>query len=191
MKSSFHVAIACLVLSAAGCVHSPQPSAPRTAPATEKLGLRNNAASLLADLLGDEKNVSKVLIIKQNSAELGMLIKSISTMTGSAADRLAQLAKADPTLNLHDLGLPAGEKATRDAIAKTKTHDLLLTSDKEFEFNLLLTQAQALSYGSHLAKVAADNSSQPDQIKAFQSFEVAMNNMYGQVVAMMRGVPVE
>ena len=191
MKLCVLVALACLLLSAAGCVHPPQPNAPRMAPATAKLVLRNNAASLLADLLNDEKNVSKVLIIKQNSAELGVLIKAISTMTGSAADRLTELAKADPTLDLHDLGLPAGEKATRDAIAKTKEHDLLLTSGQEFEFNLLLTQAQALSYGSHLALVAAKNSEQSDQIKAFESFNVAMTDLYRQVVAMMRGVPVK
>ena len=34
---------------------------------------RNNALALLDDLLSDEKNVSKILIIKHNSDELGKL----------------------------------------------------------------------------------------------------------------------
>ncbi len=182
-----------LVMMFCGCVHTPGGGAPKTLPPTpsEKIALRNNAASLLYDLLNDEKNVGKILIIKFDRPQLHQLIKAISTMAGSAADRLTELAKADPTLNLHDLGLPAGETAVRDAIAKTKEHDLLLTSDKEFEFNLLLTQAQALSYGSHLALVAAKNSEQSDQIKAFESFNVAMTDLYQQVVAVMRGVPVK
>jgi hypothetical protein len=169
-----------------GCATAPRNFPPA---ATEKIALRNNTASLLYDLLNNEKNVSKILIIKHDSAPLHGLIKAISATTGNAADRMTELAKADPTLNLHDLGLPAGEKAARAAVTKTTEHDLLFTSGNEFQFNLLLTQAQALSYGSHLAKVAAENSSQPDAIKAFQSFDVAMNDLYLQVVTMMRTTP--
>src|ERR1700733_5096955 len=44
----------------------------------KKLNTRNNAVSLLYELLGNEKNVSKILIIKSNSDELGQLIRSIS-----------------------------------------------------------------------------------------------------------------
>jgi hypothetical protein len=169
-----------------GCATAPRNFPPA---ATEKIALRNNTASLLYDLLNNEKNVSKILIIKHDSAPLHGLIKAISATTGNAAERLDDLAKADRTLNLHDLGLPAGEKAARAAVTKTTEHDLLFTSGNEFQFNLLLTQAQALSYGSHLAKVAAENSSQPDAIKAFQSFDVAMNDLYLQVVTMMRTTP--
>ena len=43
------------------------PPHPRPAEDKSKIEVRNNAASLLADLLGDEKNVSKILIIKHNS----------------------------------------------------------------------------------------------------------------------------
>lgn len=169
-----------------GCVHVPKPISP---PASEKIAMRNNAASLLYSLLNDEKNVSKILIIKRDSAQLNQIIKAISTMTGSAAVRLTELAKADPALNLQTLELPVGEKAARNAVAKTKTHELLFSSGAEFEFNLLLTQAQALCYGSHLAKVAAENSGEPDQVKAFKAFEIGMNDLYLQVTAMMRGTP--
>ncbi len=158
---------------------------------SEKVALRNNAASLLYKLLNDEKNVSKILIIKQDRKELHQLINAISTTTGDAAKRMTELAETDPSLNLQSLELPSGEKAARDAIAKTKEHELLFSSGKEFEFRLLLSQAQAMSYGSHLAKVTAENSDLPDEKKAFQSLEVALNDLYQQVVTLMHNPPVQ
>lgn len=154
---------------------------------TAKMELRNNAASLLYDLLSDEKNVSKVLIIKRNSDELGNLIKLISKTTGEGAVKMEALAKKNPALNFHALELPPGEKTTRDAISKTKEHELLHTSGDEFQFNLLLTQAEAMNYGWHLAQVVAENSAQPDEAREFSALSGAMENLYHQVVAMMRG----
>jgi hypothetical protein len=75
---------------------------------------------------------------------------------------LESLAKNDPTLNLHALQLPPGEIATRDAMSKTMEHELLFTSGEKFELHLLLTQTTALDYGSHLAKIASENSSSPE-----------------------------
>lgn len=155
----------------------------------EKLQVRNNAASLLYDLLSDEKNVSKILIIKKNRQELGELIKAISDLARDGAKQLAQLAKNDPTLNLQLLGLPAGEKATRVAIAKTKEHELLFSSGENFEFALLLTQAEALSYGWHLAKIAGENSTSLEQAHQFSSLSVKLEDLYKQVVALMRSPP--
>jgi hypothetical protein len=85
--------------------------------------------------------------------------------------------------------LPVGEKATRDAISKTKEKELLFSSGENFEFNLLLTQADALSYGWHLAKIAAENSSRPEQVKEFTSLSLAMQDLYKQVVGLMRSPP--
>jgi hypothetical protein len=174
-----------------GCATVQKPASPKNSPAisAEKLQMRNNSVSLLYDLLGDEKNVSKVLIIKGSRESLHSLIKNISATTGDAAKRLEQLAKTDPTLNLHALELPPGEKATRDAIAKTEEKELLFSSGENFEFTLLLTQADALSYGSHLAKIAAENSADPAQIHEFDSLNVALQNLYQQVVALMRSPP--
>lgn len=170
-----------------GCVHLQKSAPPRvSAPDAKKIELRNNAVSLLYDLLNDEKNVSKVLIIKGNSAELGRLIKAVSVSSGDAQKQLDAMAKDDPMLRLHALELPAGEVATRDAISKTKEHELFFSSGENFEFNLLLTQADALSYGWHLAKIAAENSSRPEEVREFDSVSAAMQDLYGQVVAMIR-----
>jgi hypothetical protein len=154
-----------------------------------KIEVRNNAASLLAGLLGDEKNVDKILIIKHNSAALGQLMKSISKTAGAGEEELETLAKNDKNLNLHALQLPPGETATRAAIKKTKEHELLLTSGDKFELNLLLTQTDALDYGSHLARIAAENTTSPEEQRQFHSLDVQLGNLFSRVVAEIRALP--
>ena len=62
-----------LAVLMSGC-HSTQ--APRAASTSGNEGRRNNAASLLYDLLGDERNVSKLLIIKRDRRELVRVLKN-------------------------------------------------------------------------------------------------------------------
>jgi hypothetical protein len=190
-------ALACSALlfgcSTSGPVSPSAAPAPATAGHTEaadnKIQVRNNASSLLAQLLDQEKNVSKVLILKHGSRELSGLIKTISTAAADGAKRLKGLAQNDPTLDLMRLDLPAGEKASRDAIGKTDEYDLLLSSGADFEFTLLLTQAQALNYGSHLAKVAANNSAVPEEADAFLTMSRTLDQLLSQVKAMIRSLP--
>lgn len=180
----------------AGCAAQEKPvSAPSLAaePApvettsAEKLVLRNNAASLLWDLLGDEKDVNKVLYIKHGSKGLNALIKTISTTAQASRKQMQELAQQDPLLNLQAMDLPPGEKAARAAEGKSKEHDLLFSSGAEFEYNLLLTQAEALNYGWHLAKVAAANSPDPGQAQTFQTLGELMENLFHQVARRMQG----
>jgi hypothetical protein len=188
MKCFFIFCLAAGMLS--GSANAQKPASPPDPKSDAgKIEVRNNAASLLADLLGDEKNVSKILIIKHNSPALGKLIKAISKTAGDGADELETLAKNDKTLNLHALQLPPGETATRAAISKTKEHELLFSSGETFEVNLLLTQTDALDYGSHLAKIAADNSTLPEQARQFHSRDVALNALFRRVVARIRALP--
>ncbi len=199
MKISLYMSISSLVKPlfmfcfAAGlfCGHANAQKSdhPNAAPNKSKIEVRNNAGSLLADLLGNEKNVSKILIIKHNSAEIGRLIKAISKTADDGAEQLEALAKNDTTLNLHALQLPPGEIATRAAMSKTKEHELIFSSGEKFELNLLLTQTEALDYGSHLAKIAAENSSSPEQQHKFHSLDVALNALFQQVVAKLRALP--
>ncbi|MEI9866489.1 MAG: hypothetical protein WDN00_18425 [Limisphaerales bacterium] len=155
-------------------------------PLDAKLQIRNNAASLLYDLLGNEKNVSKILIVKRNSEELGILIKTISETAATAHKQMEALAANDANLDLHSTGLPAGEKAARAAAAKTKEHELLSTSGKEFELNLLLTQAEALGYASELATIAAGNSRSPEEIRQFALINRDMKNLHAQVLKQIK-----
>src|SRR5579863_3237861 len=179
-RSGFIFLLGVAVLS--GCAHTRNAVDARPAkPMSEELVQRNNAASLLYDLLNDEKNVNKLLIIKRNSAELGHLIDAISSSSGDAQKRLDMLAKADPLMNLHALELPAGEVATRAAIAKTEEHELLFSSGENFQFQLLLTQADALSYGWHLAGICAADSSRPEEVREFTGIRLALEDLYRQV----------
>ena len=164
------------------------PAAAPTMKASEvrKLETRNNAVSLLYDLIQDEKNVDKILIIKGGSKEFDGLIKAIAQTTRDSGTRLEQLAADDPQMKLHALELPSGEKATREAIAKTKEHELLFSSSSNFEFDLLLTQVDALSYGWHLAKIAGENSQRPEEVRAFVEISAALANLYQQAVEMLK-----
>lgn len=186
-KSVFLTLLLMAGMGLCGCATS-EPAKPAAGRSftSDQIGTRNNAASLLYDLLGDEKNVRKILIIKRNSEELGHLIKAISEAATNYRKELERLAKMNPALNLRAIQLPQGEKATRDAVAKTEEHELLFTSGREFEFNLLLTQAQALGYGWHLAKIAAETSSSPDEIQSFTTMSRGMERLYGRVTSQMQ-----
>jgi hypothetical protein len=173
-----------------GCASPPQSPRPGLAlpPASRdaaKLQLRNNAASLLRDLLDDEKNVSKIFVIK-HGGDVKALVELIAATAEANEHDLFQLTNTDADLNLRALDLPPGEKAVRDAIAKSKERELLFTSGPQFEFNLLLTQAEAQNYGWHLAKVAAENSSRPEEVATFTRIGEAMKHLYEQTVREMR-----
>ncbi len=155
-------------------------------PANYQQHVRNNTASLLYDLLNDEKNVGKLLIVKRNSDELGQLIKDISTTTARETKELESLAKHDRTLNLQAMGLPSGEAAARKAESETKEHELLHASGTDLQFKLLLTQAEALNYGSHLAKVAAENEANAGHARQLSAIESELVSLYARTVALLR-----
>jgi hypothetical protein len=157
-----------------------------TARAAEKIVTRNNAASLLFQLVEDEKSLNVLLAVKGNRPDVATLVKAIAATAGEASKNLLALAKADPSLNLHAVDLPAGEVAARALIAKTKTHQLLLSTGDNFEFALLLTQTEALSYGYNLAQTALDNSSDPAQRETFSALRDTMKAQYLQVIAFIR-----
>jgi hypothetical protein len=158
-------------------------ASPKTTP---NVATRNNALALLNDLLGDEKNVSKILIIKQNSEELKRLIKDISDTAGNGAKLLESFAKKDSSIQFAATDLPPGEVATRKTISKLKEHDLLHSKNAEFEFQLLLTQAEAMNYGAALAKVAAENETQPEQARALFTLSTKLGMLHDQVLTMLR-----
>jgi hypothetical protein len=147
--------------------------------------IRNNSLALLTDLLNDEKHVDKLLIIKRDSPELKHLVKDISETAGDGAKRLEKLMKRDPALR-KDTDLPPGEQATRKAVSKTKERLLLHSHDAEFEFQLLLTQAEALNYGAHLAQVASENEPRPELAREFSDLSSQLQQLHEQVIERLR-----
>ena len=123
--------------------------------------------------------------IKREHSDVKNLVKKIATTSGTGAKLLEEFAKDDPSIQLDDIRLPPGELATRDAIASTKQKELLSQTGDEFELTLLLTQTEALSYASHLAKVAGENEPQPDRARALAGVSEDMRNLYQEVFAML------
>jgi hypothetical protein len=124
---------------------------------------RNEGYNLLYSLMGDEKNVSKLLLIKRETADVGQVIKEISRAAAAAQDRLESFAKSDARLNLKLNALPVTEQKTRDSISSMRSKELLLSSGPTFELTLLLTQNEAMTYATHLAKVLGDQETVPDR----------------------------
>lgn len=141
--------------------------------------------ALLFGLLGDEKNVSKLLIIKRERPELRALITEISERAGKAHKEFEAFAKSDQTLNLKNQGLPGAEVLTRSAIAKTRAKELLTESGKEFELRLLLTQNEALTYGAYLAATAAANDTAANRRQMLQQLSNDLLQLQKKTVDML------
>jgi hypothetical protein len=174
------------MVSAAGVLtgcQSPKATPPAGSSAAQVT--RNNCYSLLHQLLDQEKDVSLLRFIKREPDDVKILVKKIAANCAVGAQLLEEFAKDDPSIRLDDIRLPPGEAATRDAIGSAKKKELLGQSGTEFELTLLLTQAQALSYGWHLAKVAGENEPQPDRARALAGVSEDMRNLYQEVFVLL------
>jgi hypothetical protein len=113
------------------------------------------------------------------------LVKRISEAAANGADHLKGFAKKDGSLNLEVEHLPAGERATRQAIATTKRNQLLGSSGEEFERALLLTQMEALNYGAHLAVVAAGSDAERGRSEYLLSLSQTMQQLRSEVFQLL------
>jgi len=117
--------------------------------------------SLLHQLLNDQKNVSLLRFHQEGTGgcqnprqeDCRQLRNWSKALGGICPARSFDHSGRHPT--------SPGEAATRKAIASTKEKELLGQTGGEFELSLLLTQVEALSYASHLAKSPARTSLNP------------------------------
>jgi len=170
-------------LVAGGCkLHQYSEEAPVKA---EHSTADNYGYALLFALLGDEKDVSKLLVVKRERAELKELIKAISETAAGGHRDLENFAKTDRSLNLHKQGLPAAESAARASISRVKGKDLLAEGGKEFELQLLLSQNEALTYGMHLAEAVATAESNPARATYLRQLAGNLGQLQRKVMAML------
>ena len=113
-------------------------------------------------------------------------VPKIAANSSAGAKLLEEFARHDPTIRLDEIRLPTGESATRKAIEATTKKELLGQTGAAFELSLLLTQAQALSYAWHLAKVAAENEPQPTRARAVAGLSEDMEKLYHEVIGLIR-----
>jgi hypothetical protein len=186
LKTKIILPLLAAMLSAACVLTGCQsPKAAPLAGSNAAQATRNNCYSLLHQLLNDQKNVSLLRFIKREPEDVKILVKKIAANSAAGAKLLEEFAKDDPSINLDDIRLPPGELGTRDAIASTKEKELLGQSGAEFELTLLLTQTEALSYASHLAKVAGENEPQPDRARALAGVSEDMRSLYQDVFGLL------
>jgi len=178
-----HGFVAALSLLSCGCVHISSNDPPHDPPTMA--AVQSHGYALLDDLMGDESNVSKLLIVKRERPELGILIKRISSICGQAHERLEKFASADPRVNIKDQGLPAAEVETRKEISRTRGKELLAAKGKEFELQLLLDQNEALTYGSHLAATIVRGEESSTRADFLRKLSVELGQLRQRVVSIL------
>jgi hypothetical protein len=142
--------------------------------------------ALLYEILGQERQVAKLLLIKVERDDLQTIIDAIAETSGQAHERLEALAEADPSLNLTDTGLPREEVRTREAIAATRQDQLLAASGRELELQLLLTQNEALTYMAHLADTLSRSEPDPARLAFVREFWKEVTLLREDVLALAR-----
>ncbi len=166
-----------------GC-HTSGSTSPLTSSASQ--AAQNNCYGLLHQLLADEKHIGLLRFFKHEEAGVKDLTKRVAGVSRAGAKQLEKFASLDPSIRLDDISLPPGEVATREAIASTKQKELLAQKGDDFELSLLLTQAEALSYGWHLAKVACELDANPERARAMAALSGDLRGLYYEVIDLMR-----
>jgi hypothetical protein len=140
--------------------------------------------ALLFKLLSDEKDVSKLLIIKKEKRNLHDLIKEISNATGQEHKSLEKIGKT-AGINLADEQLPPIETAARESISKEKAKQLLSAKGEDFQFRLLLTQNEALTYGRHLALALLHGETETERRTFLESVAKTFDDLQARVFEML------
>jgi len=169
-----------LLAASLGCASS---SAPSRTPAVHSSG---HGYALLYEILGQERQVAKLLLIKVERDDLETIIDAIAETSDRAHARLEALAEADPGLDLTDTGLPLEEVRTRLAIAATRKEQLLAASGRELELQLLLTQNEALTYMAHLADTLSRSEPDPERLAFVRELWKEVTLLREDVMALAR-----
>jgi hypothetical protein len=169
-----------VALSCAACA-APPPPAPVARGVAGGTGY-----ALLYDLLGQEKDVDKLLIIKTEHDDFQAIIDAIAERTGRAYEELGALGEADPALNLSDPGLPAGEVAARDAIKAAKQKSLLTENGEELELQLSLAQSEALGYIGGLTEALSRAESDPARLEFTRALWRDARRLHEDLLALLR-----
>jgi len=79
-------------------------------------------------------------------------------------------------------GLPQAEQQTRDLISKTRAKELLSKKGENFEVRILLTQSEALTYGSHLAAIVQNMETEPVRKKFLGEISERFARLHQQLI---------
>jgi hypothetical protein len=170
-----------LVAALLGCASSGAPNRAQQARAASGHGY-----ALLFAILEQERQVAKLLLIKEERDALETIIQAIAETCDQAYERLEAFAKADPRLDLADTGLPIEELRTRESIAATRSEQLLAASGSELELQLLLNQNEALTYMAHLADTLSRRESDPARLAFVRELWGNLTRLQDDVLSLAR-----
>lgn len=173
-----------LCAAALGCAGAGGEAAREPIPAAAGHGY-----ALLHEILGQERQVSMLLVVKGEREALERVVDEIAAVSDAAYERLEELAEADPGLNLTDTGLPQEERKTRELIAATRQEQLLGASGRELELQLLLTQNEALVYAAHLADALSRSERDPERLAFVRALWKDLARLQQDVLALIRRQP--
>jgi hypothetical protein len=179
----FRLALVAGVLAVTGCATVQQVLPTK---AGREARARNEGYSLLYQLLGQESDVAKILIIKHADAPVTEVIKEISAACTQAKGELDAFHEKDHHLSFVMSNLPKVEQETRAAIQSTDTKELLFSSGKTFEQRLLFTQAQAMNYAAHLAQVLHDQEKDTDRKDFLAKLDARCTALHDKVIGLMQ-----
>jgi hypothetical protein len=148
--------------------------------------VRNEGYSLLYQLVGQESDAAKILIIKHADIPIADIIKEIANTCGQAKKELDQFHEKDRHLNLEMAHLPEIEQKARASIQSTVTKQLLFSSGKTFEVRFLFTQAEAMNYASHLAQVLQDEEDNPARKEFLATLSERCTTLHDRVMALLK-----
>jgi hypothetical protein len=148
--------------------------------------VRNEGYSLLYQLLSQENNADKILIIKHADSPIADIIKEIANTCGQARKELDLFHEKDRHLNLEMTHLPEMEQKSRAAIQSTVTKQLLFSSGKTFEVRFLFTQAEAMNYASHLAQVLHDQEENPVRKEFLATLSKRCTTLHDRVMVLLK-----
>lgn len=148
--------------------------------------VRNEGYSLLYQLLSQESGAAKLLIIKHADPPIADLIKEIASTCDQAKKELELFRENDRHLSLATTSLPQIERQTRDAIESTVTTQLLFSSGKKFEVRFLFTQAEAMNYAAHLARVLHDQEVNPVRKQSLATLAARCTALHDRAMGLLR-----
>jgi hypothetical protein len=148
--------------------------------------VRNEGYSLLYQLLRQESDAAKLLIIKHADPPIADLIREIASTCGQAQKELELFHKNDRHLNLEMTNLPRIEQKTRAAIESTVTKQLLFSSGKKFEVRFLFTQAEAMNYAAHLAQALHDQEANPARQKFLATLAERCTALHDRAMGLLK-----
>jgi hypothetical protein len=87
---------------------------------------------------------------------------------------------------LHVESLPASEQRTRKAIEKARARTLLLSRGIDFELNLLLSQAEGMSYGEALAATVAEEERHTERKRYLAHLSEELGQLHREVLETLK-----